>query len=37
LMRGALRELGAPFDAISLEPFVKPALCLANLGGQSSG
>jgi predicted ArsR family transcriptional regulator len=37
LMRGALREFGAPFDAISLEPFVKPALCLAHLGGGSGG
>jgi predicted ArsR family transcriptional regulator len=32
LIRGALRELGAPFGAISLEPFVTPALCLAHLG-----
>jgi hypothetical protein len=37
LMRGILRELGAPFDAISLEPFVEPALCLAHLGGRSDG
>ena len=37
LMRGILRELDAPFDAISLEPFVKPALCLAHLGGRSDG
>jgi len=32
LMRGALRELGAPFDVIGLEPFVEPDLCLAHLG-----
>ncbi len=32
LMRGALRELGAPLDALSLEPFVEPDLCLAHLG-----
>jgi predicted ArsR family transcriptional regulator len=32
LMRGALRELGAPLDAIRLEPFVAPDLCIAHLG-----
>ncbi len=32
LMRGALRELGAPLDAVSLEPFVEPDLCLAHMG-----
>lgn len=32
LMRGALRELGAPFDAVRLEPFVAPDLCVAHLG-----
>lgn len=37
LMRGALRELDAPFDAIGLEPFVEPDLCLAYLGGRSDG
>ena len=37
LMRGALRELGAPFDALRLEPFVEPSLCLAHLGGRSGG
>ena len=34
LMRGALQELGAPFDAVRLEPFVEPALCLAHVGPQ---
>lgn len=34
LMRGALRELGAPLDAVSLEPFVEPNLCLAHLGAR---
>jgi predicted ArsR family transcriptional regulator len=37
LMRGALRELGAPFDALRLEPFVEPSLCLAHLGRRSRG
>lgn len=32
LMHGALRQLGAPLDAVSLEPFVEPNLCLAHLG-----
>lgn len=31
LMRGALRELGAPLDAVRLEPFVAPDLCVAHL------
>jgi predicted ArsR family transcriptional regulator len=31
LMQGALRELGAPLDAIRLEPFVAPDLCVAHL------
>lgn len=31
LMRGALRELGADFDAVSLEPFVEPDLCVAHV------
>lgn len=31
LMRGALRELGAPLDAVRLEPFVTPDLCIAHL------
>lgn len=33
LMRGALDELGAPFDGVRLEPFVEPSLCLAHVGG----
>ncbi len=37
LMRGVLRELDAPFDALRLEPFVRPSLCLAHLGARSSG
>lgn len=32
LMRGALRELGAPLEAVRLEPFVAPDLCIARLG-----
>ncbi len=32
LMRGALRELGAPLDAVRLEPLVTPSLCVAHLG-----
>ena len=32
LMRGALAELGSPLDAVRLEPFVEPDLCLAHLG-----
>jgi predicted ArsR family transcriptional regulator len=31
LMRGALREMGAPLDAVTAEPFVQPDLCLARL------
>lgn len=34
LMRGALRELGAPLDAVVLEPFVAPGLCRARLEAQ---
>jgi len=34
LMRGALRELGAPLDAVRLEPFVAPELCVAHLGSR---
>ena len=30
LMQGALREMDAPLDAASLEPFVTPDLCLAH-------
>ena len=36
LMRGALRELGAPLDAIRLEPFVTPDLCVAHLGPRAT-
>lgn len=32
LMRGILAELGAPTDAVRLEPFVEPDLCLAHVG-----
>jgi predicted ArsR family transcriptional regulator len=32
LMRGALRELRAPLDAVRLEPFVAQDLCVAHLG-----
>lgn len=31
LMRGALRALGAPLDAVRLRPFVEPGVCLAHL------
>lgn len=31
LMRGTLREMGAPLDAVAVEPFVQPDLCLAHL------
>jgi predicted ArsR family transcriptional regulator len=37
LMRGALAELEAPLDAIALEPFVEPDLCLAHLGVRADG
>ena len=30
-IRGALRELGSPRDAVSIEPFVRPDLCVARL------
>jgi predicted ArsR family transcriptional regulator len=30
-LRGALRELGSPRDAVSIEPFVRPGLCVARL------
>src|ERR1035437_8101763 len=29
LMRGALRQMGAPMDVVALEPYVQPDLCLA--------
>ncbi len=31
LMHGALRQMGAPLDAATLEPYVQPDLCLAHL------
>jgi predicted ArsR family transcriptional regulator len=31
LIRGALRQMGAPLDAAALEPYVQPDLCLAHL------
>lgn len=31
LMRGALHELGGPLEAVGLEPFVAPDLCVAHL------
>ena len=31
LMRGALRAMGAPLDAVRLQPFVEPDVCLAHL------
>jgi predicted ArsR family transcriptional regulator len=31
LLRGALREMGAPLRATRLEPMVKPSLCIAHL------
>lgn len=37
LMRGALHQLGAPLEAVGLEPFVEPSLCLAHLGARDSG
>lgn len=37
LMRGALQELGAPLDAVRLEPFVAPDLCLAHLEERTDG
>lgn len=37
LMQGTLSELGAPFDAESVVPFVKPDLCTATLRPHSAG
>jgi predicted ArsR family transcriptional regulator len=31
MLRGALAELGAPLEATSLEPMVRPTLCIAHL------
>lgn len=36
-IRGALRELGSPLDAIAIKPFVRPDLCVATLGSPSDG
>lgn len=35
LMQGALREMAAPLEATSLEPFVSPDLCLAHFAGRT--
>lgn len=37
LMRGVLDAIGAPLDAVALEPFVAPDLCLAHLGARGDG
>lgn len=37
LLRGALREFDAPLDAVSLEPFVTPDLCLAHVAPRAEG
>ena len=34
LMQGALGELNAPVEAVTLEPFVNPQLCIARLRGK---
>ena len=34
LMRGALAALGAPLEAVGLEPYVEPDLCLVHLGAR---
>ena len=31
MLRGALAEMGAPMEAVGLEPFVEPTLCVAHL------
>jgi predicted ArsR family transcriptional regulator len=36
LMRGVLRETGAPVGVARLEPFVEPSLCVATLTGAAS-
>jgi len=33
MLKGALAEMGAPMEAIGLEPFVEPNLCVADLRG----
>ncbi len=37
LMRGVLHRLGAPLEAVALEPFVAPDLCLAHLAARGDG
>lgn len=37
LMQGALSELNAPIEAVSLEPFVRPNLCVARLRATKRG
>ncbi len=37
LMQGALGELRAPVEAVSLEPFVSPNLCVARLRAAEAG
>lgn len=36
-MRGALRELGSSRDAVAIEPFVEPDLCVARLSAPAGG
>jgi predicted ArsR family transcriptional regulator len=36
LMQGALAELGAHVEADGLEPFVRPGVCAAHIGGRTS-
>ena len=36
LLRGALREMGAPLEATRLDPMVGPLLCIAHLGPRVS-
>jgi predicted ArsR family transcriptional regulator len=33
MLKGALAEMGAPIEAVGLEPFVEPNLCVAHLRG----
>ena len=33
ILKGALAEMGAPLEAVRLEPFVEPTLCIAHLRG----
>jgi predicted ArsR family transcriptional regulator len=36
LLRGALRAMGAPLDAVGLDPFVEPDLCRAHLAAKGA-